>query len=122
MRLTFALLAAVLIASPVAAQQLSPLTGTTAAPPTTAPAAPSAAPPAASAAPARRGRMTQQQRFEASNTTHDGKLTLGQASAGHMTRVAKNFDAIDTSRKGYVTMDDIRAYNRAQRAARKAAR
>lgn len=63
-----------------------------------------------------------QQRYDAANTSHDGKLTLAQALMGHMPRVAKNFDAIDTGHKGYVTMDDIRAYGRAQRAARRAAR
>ena len=39
-----------------------------------------------------------------------------------MTRVANNFDAIDTKKNGYVTVEDIRAYNKAQRAARRASK
>ena len=66
--------------------------------------------------------MTMQKRFDAANTSHDGKLTLNQAKAAAYTRVANNFDAIDTSKKGYVTVEDIRAYNRAQRAAKRAAK
>ena len=66
--------------------------------------------------------MSAHERFAAANTTNDGKLTQAQAEAGHMPRVAKNFEAIDTAHHGYVTEDDITAYTRAQRAARKAAR
>ncbi len=102
---------AALLGGPAYAQTISPMTGTTAAPPAAA---------APSATPARRTpRMTMQQRFEAANTTKDGKLTLDQAKAAKMTYVARHFDAIDTAHKGYVTMDDIRTHNRAQRAARK---
>jgi len=112
------------LAGPAAmAQQISPMTGTTASPPTMAPAAaPSAAPAAPATAPVRvrRGRQTMQQRYEAANTTHDGKLTLEQARAGRMTRVVRNFDAIDSGRKGYVTLAEIHAFNKAKRAARKA--
>ncbi|MGI4953368.1 MAG: EF-hand domain-containing protein [Janthinobacterium lividum] len=112
------------LAGPAAmAQQISPMTGTTASPPTMAPAAdPAAAPTAPAAAPARvrRGRQTMQQRYEAANTTHDGKLTLEQARAGRMTRVVRNFDAIDNGKKGYVTLAEIHAFNKAKRAARKA--
>lgn len=121
MRLALTALLAALAAGPALAQQISPMTGTTAGPPTTAPsAAPATTAPAA--APARRTRQTMQQRFDAANTTHDGKLTLDQAKAGHMPQVAKDFDAIDTAKKGYVTMDDIRAHNRARRAANKTAK
>lgn len=59
-----------------------------------------------------------QQRFEAANTTRDGKLTLDQAKAANMRRIVDRFDAIDGTKKGYVTVEDIRTYNRAQRAAR----
>ncbi len=62
-----------------------------------------------------------QQRFDAANTTHDGKLTLDQAKAANMTSVVNSFDKIDSGSKGYVTMDDIRAANRARRAAHRAA-
>jgi hypothetical protein len=116
---------AVLAGLPAMAQQISPMTGTTASPPTTAPAlAPTAAPAAPASAPAparvRRGRQTMKQRFEAANTTHDGRLTLEQARAGRMTRVVRNFDAIDSGKKGYVSLADIHAFNKAKRAARKA--
>ena len=60
-------------------------------------------------------------RFEAANTTHDGKLTLDQAKAANMVRIVRNFDAIDAQHRGYVTMQDIAAYRRAQREARRAA-
>lgn len=59
--------------------------------------------------------MTAQQRFEQANTAHDGRLTLAQAKAGYKS-VARHFAAIDQDKKGYVTEDDIRAYNKAQRA------
>lgn len=58
------------------------------------------------------------QKFEAANTTHDGHLTEAQAESGGMKRVAKNFAAIDTDKKGYVTIEEIRAYRKAQRAAK----
>lgn len=117
MRLTIlALLAATTLPLAVQAQQLSPMTGTTATAPVASPTPVTPAP-----ARARRTRMTMQQRFDAANTTKDGKLTLDQAQAANMTRVATNFTAIDTGKKGYVTVEDIRAYNRAQRMARKAA-
>ncbi len=67
-----------------------------------------------------RGGRTLQERFEAANTAHDGRLT--QAQAAPMPAVARNFDAIDIGRKGYVTIDEIRSYNRAKRAERKAER
>ncbi|WP_028221304.1 EF-hand domain-containing protein [Paraburkholderia oxyphila] len=52
-------------------------------------------------------RMQQlQSRFEAADTNHDGKLTKAEAQAG-MPLVAKNFDQIDATHKGYVTLDDI---------------
>lgn len=119
MRLFLVPLLTVLVALPAAAQQLSPLTGTTATPPSigTSPASP-----VPNANSARRPRMSAHDRFETANITHDGKLTRDQAEAAHMRRVANNFDAIDAGHHGYVTEDDIRAYNRAQRAARKAAR
>jgi len=48
-----------------------------------------------------------EKRFNAANTTHDGKLTKEQAIAG-MPRVAKNFDKIDTEKNGYVTLQQIK--------------
>ena len=119
MRLVIFALLAMLAALPAGAshaQTLSPLTGSDAA---TQQRTPDAQLPARTA---RQPRMTMQARFDAANTSHDGKLTLDQARAGHMPRVANNFDAIDTKKNGYVTMEDIRSFNRAQRAARHAAR
>ena len=53
-------------------------------------------------------------RFEAANTTHDGRLTLAQAQAGHLPMIARNFSAIDKDSKGYVTLSDIQAWRRAR--------
>jgi hypothetical protein len=60
-------------------------------------------------------RLTMPQRFEQANTTHDGHLTLDQAKTGYKS-VARHFATIDQDKKGYITEDDIRAYNKAQRA------
>ena len=126
MRFVSALAVAALLSGPAMAQQLSPLTGTTASPPVTAAPAPGmTAPSAQPGAPAprrQRRSVAFQQRFDTANTTHDGKLTLEQAKAGRMRQVERNFDKIDVSHKGYVTVDDIRAYRRAQRQARAAAK
>jgi hypothetical protein len=66
-------------------------------------------------------RMTQEQHFEQANTTHDGHLTLPQAKAAYAT-IARHFREIDSSGKGYVTEDDIKAWHAQQRAARQAAK
>lgn len=58
------------------------------------------------------------ERFRAANPTGDGRLTLAQAQAGHMPMVARHFDAIDAQHKGYVTLQDIRAYRQQMRAMR----
>jgi len=89
MRMLLTLIAAIAIASPAYAQTTSPK-------PTHA-------------------RPTMQQHFEQANITHDGHLTLEQAQTGYKT-VAKRFDAIDQDKKGYVTIDDIRAYYKTQKA------
>jgi hypothetical protein len=72
-----------------------------------------AAPPAAHHA--RRPRVPLQQAFAQANVTHDGHLTLEQAKAGDMHTVERHFAAIDTDKKGYVTVEEIRAYFRAAR-------
>ena len=59
--------------------------------------------------------LTMTQRFEQANVTHDGHLTLEQAKTGYKS-VARHFAAIDQDKKGYITEDDIRAYNKTQRA------
>lgn len=102
---TLALFAAAAI--PVAAQ-------------TAPPAAPAASQPAHHA---KRPRITLEKRFEEANTTHDGHLTRDQASASKLMRtVSENFDAVDKDHKGYVTEDDIRAWYKARREARKHAK
>jgi hypothetical protein len=58
--------------------------------------------------------LTMQQRFEQANVTHDGHLTEEQAKTGYRT-IARHFAAIDQDKKGYVTEDDIRTYNKMQR-------
>ena len=52
------------------------------------------------------------ERFQSANTTGDGHLTLAQAM------IVRNFDAIDVQHKGYVTLQDIRAYRQQMRAMR----
>jgi hypothetical protein len=49
-------------------------------------------------------------RFQAANTTNDGKLTLDQAQAAHMIGIVKFFSQIDADHKGYVTIQDIHAW------------
>ena len=107
--------------SPPPALATKPATPATTAPATTAPAttAPAATTPA-TATP--RAHRTFDERFAAANTTHDGKLTLDQAKAGHLRAVARDFAIIDKSKKGYVTLDEVKAHQSEQRAARKAAR
>jgi hypothetical protein len=65
-----------------------------------------------------RKRQTLQQRFDAANTTHDGHLTLDQATAAKWTYIVKHFTAIDAGKKGYVTVADIRAYAKAMHTAK----
>ena len=62
--------------------------------------------------------MTLAQRFAAANTSHDGHLTREQADAASWKYVSRNFAAIDKDHQGYVTVEDNRAYARANRAAR----
>ena len=60
-------------------------------------------------------RITWQQHFTQANTTHDGHLTMAQAKSGYAS-MARHFAAIDKDNKGYITEDDIRAYNKTQHA------
>ena len=62
--------------------------------------------------------MTMNQRFDAANTTNDGRLTLEQAQAAHMGNIVRNFGQIDADRKGYVTRQDIQAWHHAAKQAR----
>lgn len=47
-------------------------------------------------------------KFAAADKNQDGKLTLEEAKQG-MPKVAANFDKIDTDKRGYVTLDQIKA-------------
>lgn len=57
-------------------------------------------------------------RFGSADTNVDGQLTRDEASK--MPWVSKNFDAIDTTRKGSVTLAEIEACAMTQRGARRA--
>lgn len=111
MRLLFVAAALALMAGPSLAQPAAsrPAQPTTAAAPT----------PVLATAP--HHRRTMQERFGAANTTHDGHLTLEQARAGRMNAVVRDFADIDTAKRGYVTLDEIKAHTRAARLAKKAA-
>ena len=52
-------------------------------------------------------------RFKEADKNKDGKLTLDEAKEG-MPRVAKNFDQLDTERRGYVTVEQIKKAAAAQ--------
>jgi len=62
--------------------------------------------------------MGAKQRFAAANTSGDGRLTLEQAQAAGWNPIAKHFQQIDADHKGYVTLQDIKEWQRARRAAR----
>lgn len=47
-------------------------------------------------------------KFKAADKDGDSKLTLAEAQAG-MPRVAKNFDKLDADKKGYLTLDQLKA-------------
>ncbi len=75
------------------------------------------APPAAT----HQGRRSAAEHFADANTTHDGHMTLPQAAAGYKS-IAKSFAQIDSKGRGYVTLDDIKAWKAAKKAARQAAK
>lgn len=64
-----------------------------------------------------RARITE--RFASADANHDGKLTREEADA-KMPMVARNFDQIDKSHKGYVTLEDVQAFSRERMAERRA--
>jgi hypothetical protein len=93
-------------------------------PPPAAPAGTAASAPAPATAPTGRPqprRETLVQRFGEANTTHDGHLTKDQASAARWPYIVNNFESIDKDHKGFVSVEDIRGYAAAKRAARRAA-
>jgi len=61
------------------------------------------------------GRVTWQEHFKEANQAHDGHLTLDEAKNGYPT-VAKHFQDIDADGKGYVTENDIRAWQAMRKA------
>ena len=50
--------------------------------------------------------------FAAANTTHDGHLTRLQVEQADWPRVAKHFSEIDTDNKGWISAEQIHAFNR----------
>jgi Ca2+-binding EF-hand superfamily protein len=54
-----------------------------------------------------------EEKFKAADKDGDGKLTLAEAKAG-MPRIAKGFDKIDKDKKGYITVDQIKAFAASQ--------
>jgi hypothetical protein len=53
------------------------------------------------------------EKFQAANTTHNGKLTLAQAQAGGMRMIARHFSEIDVANQGYITLPEIKAWRNA---------
>lgn len=49
-------------------------------------------------------------RFREANVSHDGRLTLDEARAARLRRVVQDFDAIDRTHKGYVTLGELQAW------------
>ena len=72
-------------------------------------------------APEHHGRKTAADHFADANTTHDGHLTLDQATAGYKT-IAKSFSKIDVEHHGYITLDDIKAWKASKKAEKQAAK
>ncbi len=50
------------------------------------------------------------ERFTQSDTNGDGQLTREEAKEGRFRVVARKFDEIDTSRRGSVTLEQIKEY------------
>lgn len=50
-----------------------------------------------------------EEKFKAADKDGDGKLTLEEAKKG-MPKVAKGFDKIDKEKRGYVTVEQIKAF------------
>jgi Ca2+-binding EF-hand superfamily protein len=67
-----------------------------------------------------KARTELQKRFEAADTNKDGKLTREEAQA-KMPKVYKNFDAIDASHAGAISLADIEAFVVSKKGARKPA-
>ena len=110
MRLIIAVLAFGVLGLPVHAQT-APAPAVVPAP---AVAAPVVVPPAAKTV-VRSKRLSFEQRFDAANTSKDGKLSLAQAKAGKLRSVVRYFAAIDTGRKGFITKEDVAAFRKTEK-------
>jgi hypothetical protein len=60
------------------------------------------------------GRVTWTQKFAQANSTHDGHLTAEQAKAGYSS-LFRHFAEIDTGNKGFVTVEDVKAWHKQRR-------
>ena len=67
-----------------------------------------------------KARTELQKRFDAADTNKDGKLTREEAQA-KMPKVYKNFDAIDASHAGAISLADIEAFVVSKKGSRKPA-
>ena len=111
MRLILPLAALVLMVAPAVAQTTTP---SSVVPPVAPQTATQKAAVQKAATPPASHRVSLDARFTKANITHDGHLTLAQAKTGYPT-VAKHFTDIDATKKGFVTEDDIRAWEKAER-------
>jgi hypothetical protein len=102
---------------PVTQDSTAPAAGADQAAPMAPAPAPSAAQPAPHKAKKTAHHQTLQQRFDAANTTHDGKLTKDQAAAANWSYVTRHWSQMDKDNKGYVTVADIHSYAHAAHAA-----
>lgn len=63
----------------------------------------------------REARAAFEARFKAADTDGDGGLSQEElAKSGGFPNIRKNFDAIDANRDGKVTLEEVRAWRRAQ--------
>jgi len=67
-----------------------------------------------------KARTELQKRFEVADANKDGKLTREEAQA-KMPRIYQNFDAIDTSHSGAITLADIETFLMSKKGSRKPA-
>jgi hypothetical protein len=112
-------LAAFLLAAGLSAGALATVAAAQPAAPPPAAAEQPAAPPPAPLPPAAPHGM--RAKFEAANATHDGKLTLAQIQAAGLRKWAKHFSQIDRDGKGYVTLQDLKAWHQEHKAEKAAA-
>ena len=84
---------------------------------TTAPAAstpaPATAPATTPAAPAKKHHHGE--RMKAADKDGDGALSKAEVDGAKMTRLSKNFDAIDANKDGKITKDEMATYRKAHK-------